>query len=478
MKTNLFLLILILNLSTLLAASNETPVEKIFVLEANSQEIPLKGANGDQVVAQLNSQPQKFYSHISRSTIATIDLTCFPFMVLFADGHYLSTQALLITSDTYVWWIGIDPEEALKLPGKAEVTFKGLIAVDMMDSAESSQPHGAKKQAHIDLKTLFPCINPRNHEPIIKIPVLDQTQARNGQHTCGYHAWKNAFILLAAANNDSETPVSLLTSKTFFNEIVFRYLSAYLPKNQIARYQDYDIDISALIAATNDLVTKNATVPEKLKPFAKYLPSISILNYFGEGSMNLLLTSGAGSISLNEIGKAYNAMSKDGPLTHAFVVGGSGHWVALIMQKNAHGKITWLGCDSWSRNSVNKQLVPIQQYLLTLMANKENLKAAIAPAYKELVPTLVTFAKNVKDDGSPVGNTTWMLENPFVIEQTLIDLELSYHFLAECCLLNEDHFKNFTNDVKKLVKFYCTHLNDAKYSEYLERFQKLSKAFE
>lgn len=366
-----------------------------------------------------------------------------------------------------------------------------LLNLSVLSTTGNASP--VYKPAFVDLTTLFPQAQQQNPNTVIKIPVLDQTQGRNGQQTCGYHAWKNALILLAASHANPKSDISLLTHKKFFNEVVFEYLASYVPKKQKEKYKDFDIDISALITATNGLVPKNDQAPKRLKHYAQYASSISFLNYFGPDSMDLLFTSGAGSISLIEIGKAYNALKNEDPLTHAFVVGGSGHWVALIMQKNVKGKITWLGCDSWTSNDVNKQLIPIQQYLLSLIEDIESLKVAIAPAYKELLPTLVEFAKVLKDDGTPIGDASRLVRNASQIEQSLVDLELSVRFLTDCALMNEEHFKDFTTDVKKLVRFYCAHLTNYDHPflawlksygdvmrlvDYLERFQKLSETLE
>ena len=353
---------------------------------------------------------------------------------------------------------------------KSLILIMQFFTFTLYAGCEKTEEQISSETLLIDLRTLF-AVEGIERQSLIKIPVLDQTQARYGEQSCGYHAWKNALLLLDIAHSSDN--LSLLKDSKFFNRTVCDYLVAFIPQKQKLQ-SDYDIDISALISATASLMTDHC--PEKLNFLKPYTSEISIVNYFDPADYDALLCRGAGSMSLIEIEKTYRALTSTKPMTHAFLVGGEGHWVTLVMQKREEG-VFWFGCDSWPGNPVDKQLEPIKNYFVFLMENPAYLKNVLKQAYPELVPSLVTLAFFLELDGTPIAEEIYeKLNSPEKIAAMLLEIEHGVKFFTDSCLLEDALFDEYTEGLRKILNFCCVYLQnveDPQLQVYLDRLHEL-----
>ncbi|MFI5343064.1 MAG: hypothetical protein ACHQUC_02460 [Chlamydiales bacterium] len=152
---------------------------------------------------------------------------------------------------------------------------------------------------------------------------------------CGPHSLKNALFALATA----------MGFKVSKNDNIFEDYLLYEPVKDIVNQvrgpdSKGDAAIIDLRKAWEAILNESAlSFPDADKELKWNNNDLSFFNVENNG----LVT---GPESLDAFVNLKELSQKEGACHHAFVVGGQGHWIALIYEKNRDNQVTWYGIDS------------------------------------------------------------------------------------------------------------------------------------
>ena len=98
----------------------------------------------------------------------------------------------------------------------------------------------------------------------------------------------------------------------------------------------------------------NAIVDNSVKPFADAAESLQWdkkeLSFFHIEN-NRLVT--ADLEAMEALANLKELSERDGPCHQAFIIGGEGHWITIIYEKNEENRVMWYGIDS-DGNKINQ----------------------------------------------------------------------------------------------------------------------------
>lgn len=185
---------------------------------------------------------------------------------------------------------------------------------------------------------------------IFRIKCLDQRALQGGDVTCGYHALKNALVAMAIGED------FVINSHLFEDKALYDDLEANvcLVKGKgLLNGDDDDVSVAPLTVAW-DRIVKNqipvfSTIDTPLNWNSKGLSMFDSIN--GD---RLVITD---SLSINYAANLKEFSQNRGPCQHVFLVGGNGHWVTVICEKDDQQKLRWYGVDSMTDSTSHEHIL-------------------------------------------------------------------------------------------------------------------------
>lgn len=293
--------------------------------------------------------------------------------------------------------------------------------------------------------------------PTIKqIKVINQTETKDvldsGQETCGVHALKNALLFLLCQKKiiSLKSRNALMNDADFFNSFN-AMMAEKAERNQEALPSDL-FQIAQLIEKEGLNLKKYGF------NFSKYEDvdenSFKNLQLTANGNQSISYTNFTGHVPNEEFGsQAFDEqlddlfvalatakfLKKPGAGSHIFAIGGpkfgmTGHWVNIIVNKNAQNKLSYEYMDSWYNDTT------FAPNLITKMAKVLN------KSPEELNTYLLTAYDNATHQLNDHFSRTFEVQNG---ESTLIDFAQ-----AKNDFIKIDHFRSrYIKNIPQLLSF-------------------------
>ncbi len=183
---------------------------------------------------------------------------------------------------------------------------------------------------------------------IFRIKCLDQRALQGGDATCGNHALKNALVAMAIGEDLPINP------DLFDNPVLYDNLEANVCVVKGERLSgDDDVSVAPLATAW-DRIVKNE-IPVFLNIDAPLNWNQKGLSMFDSIKLDQLVITD--SLSINYAANLKEFSENRGPCQHVFLVGGKGHWVTVICEKDDQQKLRWYGVDSMTDSKSHEHIL-------------------------------------------------------------------------------------------------------------------------
>lgn len=309
-------------------------------------------------------------------------------------------------------------------------------------------------------------IKSHSNHPVIgrndihQLNVIDQRHdgCSRGDENCGYHAFRNALVLLQLYGYRDGKYLDLLQNQHEFLEAYGKWVQLVPSSRSGAR----DIDIATLHTLLEH-IPEDASIspPNTMAERQQGLPLMSVVNA-SVMNQELHYSRMGGPLALEAAANLWRvAHSPDVNLTHAFVIGifperGMPHWVTMVLRQEGSRK-EWIMMDSYANQTKYTQF--LAEKLDALLQNSDE---AAQVAYRSNVSDLIERRAGwVNPQTHDVTNEhAGKDKTDFLDSHEFKDMAIkSFQFMKKCQWL--DHYQGHETEIKHLatiVGFYASQL--------------------
>ena len=203
---------------------------------------------------------------------------------------------------------------------------------------------------------------------IFRIKCMDQLKSQGGDVTCGYHALKNGLVAMAVGEDlfPVDPDPRLFEDKALYDNIEPHICMVRDNRVTAKGEKDHDEVSVPILATVWDRIVKNEVqvFPNVDVPLNWNRNGLSMFNSF-EGD-RLVITD---PHSIDSAANLKEFAQKQGPCRHVFLVGGKGHWVTVICEKDDQQKVRWYGIDSMADSKSHHHILQAIQHIDKALQN-------------------------------------------------------------------------------------------------------------
>ncbi len=336
-----------------------------------------------------------------------------------------------------------------------------------------------------DFECLYRLVtNEKLAKNVSQIQVLSQYDdgTISGFENCGYHALKNALLLLISEKNGNEWS-KLFNDKQLFYTFYSQYCLPILEDMGVkAGNKDASVLVLRQIIQTmaidphppQSLLFLQKTLAQAQEDQSLVILQIASTRNDAHSPPFFAFFDAAGSL---EAKKGIVFAMQKGPATLSCICGNEdmGHWYTMTIHKTHEGKLFFIGCDSMDNNHATLgPFSPLGKLSQLFLEKMENPYSFAREAYEPIQESLSRMASSFYPDGSlpkdfekqwldatPVSDLAIAkIHNGSMLERKIVECIEAYTFLQSMDWIGSQNYWIYlqVNDLKLIVDFYAKKL--------------------